>query len=243
MKMPVIGIAGTANPAPSDSAFPNFKRIFTNEGYVSSLENVGAAVLLIPVTNGPLEQLVKLCDGILFPGGLDIEPSLYNTTRTPLCGKSDVQTDRFQIALFHEARKQGKPILGICRGVQLINVASGGTLFQDYTLREGHTIDHPHYDNPGKSCHCVNLAHDSFLSSWFGTSKLGVNSLHHQCLDRVAPGMRISATCDDGSIEAVEAAEGTFLVGVQWHPEAMQSTMQPLFSAFVKEASKQASIE
>lgn len=239
MSKPVIGIAGTAMPSPPDSAFPSFKRIFTNDGYVRSLENAGAAVLLIPVTDCPVELMVKRCDAILFPGGFDIDPTFYDQERTDLCGNSDVQTDRFQIALFHEARKQGKPILGICRGVQLINVASGGTLHQDYTLRPGFSIEHPHYQDPDQSYHSVTLLQDSSLLGWFGSKSLGVNSLHHQSLDKVAPLMRISAVCEDGSIEAIEATDGTYLVGVQWHPEAMGESMQPLFRSFVEEAKSQ----
>ena len=237
MRRPVIGIAGTYEQAPASSAFPTLRRIFTNEGYTTCLQQAGALVILLSPTTANLEQLIQLCDGVLFAGGADIDPSFYKQERTPLCGPSDLDADAFHLALYHQGRQAQKPILGICRGMQLINVAEGGTLHQDYKKREGGAVHHPDLEHWNRVSHQVTIERDSVLFSLLKKPELGVNSLHHQLVHTPSDALNVTALASDGSIEAFEAIDGPWCVGVQWHPETLGKAMAPLFEAFVREAS------
>lgn len=237
MSKPVIGLGGVLEKAPPTSAFPTFRRLFTNEGYLAKLQKAGALPILLPIASqADLECMVGLCDGILLPGGPDIDPSFYNQERHELCGPSDLDGDRYQIQLFHIARKLNKPILGICRGAQLINVAQGGTLFQDYRLQSVNPIIHPDYQRWDCVSHQVEVVPNSILFELFLTDSLGVNSLHHQSIAKPGTDCKVTAFSSDGSIEAIELSSGAWCTGVQWHPEAMGSEMDCLFEAFINEA-------
>ncbi len=235
MRRPIIGIAGGYDKAPPTSAFPTLRRMFTNEGYVSKLEQSGASVIVISVTDNNLEELVGLCDGILIPGGPDIDPSWYGQTRRDVCGTSCMETDRFQLNLYHTARNQNKPVFGICRGCQLINVAEGGTLFQDYRLRKDSSIVHPDLEHFDSVSHQVMLDENGLIRDILGTKEIGVNSLHHQCIDALAPNAKVLATSKDGSIEAIQIQGGPWCLAVQWHPESMGVEMLPLFQTFIEQ--------
>jgi putative glutamine amidotransferase len=240
MRSVVIGIAGTLDSCPANSPFVEWKRDLTNEAYTTSLVKAGAIPILLPViqeaTQTQIDSLLGLCDGLLLPGGYDIEPSFYQEPRHGLCGVSDTKTDSFQLALLTSALEKQKPVLGICKGAQMINVGFGGTLYQDYTLRKNDGFHHNHYENPTQSCHSVTLCKDTLLASIFKRSELQVNSLHHQQIQTLGQGLKTAALAGDGGIEAVETISGSWCVGVQWHPEAMMMAseeMLPLFSAFV----------
>lgn len=238
MRKPVIGVGGVRETPPPTTAFPTLKRVFTNEGHLSKLQKAGTAAILIPLTSDQqaLAQLVTLCDGILIPGGPDIDPSFYLEDRHELCGPSDLELDRFQLALFHESRRQNKPILGICRGTQLINVAQGGTLHQDFRLQSPQPLVHPDYGRWDKASHQVHLQAVSKLAGIFSATTIGVNSLHHQSVAQVGKDCTVAARSEDSSIEAIELTSGAWCIGVQWHPEAMGSEMDCLFEAFVEQA-------
>ncbi|HKL57763.1 MAG TPA: gamma-glutamyl-gamma-aminobutyrate hydrolase family protein [Sphaerochaeta sp.] len=236
MRKPVVGIAGTLGPAPRTSAFQTVRRDFTNEAYTASLVRSGATPILLPSLLSEVEGLLALCDGILLPGGFDIDPGLYGQQRSPLCGKIESDSDLFQLALLKGAYAQGIPVLGICKGLQLINVHFGGTLYQDLSLSGERGTIHAqrHKDKP--FVHAVTLKKDSKLHTIFGSAALEVNSFHHQGIDRLGSGLKATALCDDGFIEAIEMEGGPWCVGVQWHPEVMMTSrcMLPLFSAFVE---------
>jgi len=236
MRKIVIGLGGVYDKAPPSSAFPTLRRLFTNEGYLSKLQKAGALPILLPVVpNTDIAQLVGMCDGILLPGGSDIDPSLYQADRHPLCGPSDLDVDRYQIELFKSAREQQKPVLGICRGAQLINVAQGGTLFQDCSLQSEKPLTHPDYERWGSVSHQITVSPSSMLFGILKTPTLGVNSLHHQSVATLGADCIATAFSCDGSIEAVEIGSGAWTVGVQWHPEAMGSEMDCLFDAFLSQ--------
>ncbi|HAF85960.1 MAG TPA: gamma-glutamyl-gamma-aminobutyrate hydrolase [Sphaerochaeta sp.] len=239
-KRPVIGIAGTLSEPPVSSAFQDIQRDFTNEAYTTSLVEAGATPILLPSVVSEVVALLSLCDGILLPGGFDIDPDLYAQERSPLCQKTMEDSDLFQLELLRSAYTKGIPILGICKGCQLINIHFGGTLFQDLSLsgEKGSVHATKQIDTP--FFHTVTLQKESKLHTIFGSSTLEVNSFHHQGIDLLGRGLVATALCEDGFIEAIEQKSGPWCVGVQWHPEAMMMTskgMLPLFSAFV-EASK-----
>ena len=169
-------------------------------------------VLLTPATSSvALEQL----DGLLLPGGPDVSPALYGQEATPELGAIDEELDTFELDAIAAARRSGLPILAICRGQQVLNVALGGTLHQH--------IDHPQWgDDPATPVHEVRIVDGSLLHRSLGVASLQVNSGHHQAVDRVAPGLRASAFSPDGQVEALEAEDHRILA-VQWHPEEMAS--------------------
>ncbi len=239
-KRPVIGIAGTLDAAPASSAFKDIQRDFTNEAYTTSLVEAGATPILLPSLLSEVEALLSLCDGILLPGGYDIEPELYAQERSPLCQKTVRTSDLFQLELLRLAFRKGIPIVGICKGYQLINVRFGGTLYQDISLCGEKGTVHAKKQRGTPFSHMVSLQKESKLHSIFGSSSLEVNSFHHQGIDLLGKGLVATALCDDGFIEAIEQKGCSWCVGVQWHPEAMMMAskdMLPLFTAFV-EASK-----
>lgn len=246
---PVIGIAGTLDNPPADSPFVGVHRDITNEAYTRSIRLAGGIPVLLPVPVEYTDEIevtdyLSICDAILFPGGADIDPSFYGQEPHELLGETNKEMDRFQLALFKAARTAGLPILGICRGIQIINVACGGTLWQDQSLRpvEGFRLDHRHYKDAQFGFHQALIEPGSMLASLFPGPHLLVNSLHHQQLDRIGEGLAVVAYSEDGGIEAIEAQDhGPWLCGVQWHPEAMMlrnDMMFPIFTRLVAEARK-----
>jgi putative glutamine amidotransferase len=237
MKRPVIGIAGVLENASDDSPFHAWKRIFTSQAYTISVERGGGIPVMLPPLEDPsliLEHL-SLVDGVLFQGGGDIDPSVYGEKKSPLCGTTNKNEDLYQVELLRQARKAGKPILGICKGFQVINVGFGGTLFQDLTLFSEESLRHNHYEDATHPCHEIHIKPASLLWDVFHRETMEVNSLHHQILHRIGAGLSVIARATDGAPEAIQANEGPFLLAVQWHPEAMMmanNDMEPLFAAF-----------
>lgn len=160
-------------------------------------------------------DLTKDCGGLLLPGGGDIDPARYG--QAPAGSEEpDLQRDAAELQLVREFVARGRPILGICRGIQMINVALGGDLIQDIPTAQ----DHRHDPVTGDKVHHVTAGEDSFLAPLYGT-EFSVNSSHHQALGRIAPGLRVAARSrEDGVVEAVEWPEKA-IYGVQWHPERM----------------------
>ena len=228
---PIILIAPEEVKNPSSSAFP-FSRYITNEAYVKAIQRAGGeALMLFPSSS--LEYLVSLSDGILMQGGADVDPTLYKEEKDPLTGSVNREEDLFHISLIKEAIKQNKPILGICRGLQIINVALGGTLYQDESLTKT-KLEHKRLDSPLEAVHKVVIEKDSFLYRIFNKERLCVNSLHHQMIKTTGDGIRVVARAEDGNVEAIE---GNNIWALQWHPEAMlmhDDTMLPLFASFIK---------
>ncbi|HSB15254.1 MAG TPA: gamma-glutamyl-gamma-aminobutyrate hydrolase family protein [Bryobacteraceae bacterium] len=161
----------------------------------------------------PVENVTTLAglDGLLLAGGTDIDPALYGASRQPETDEPDQARDRLESALLHEALDRDLPVLAICRGVQLFNVALGGTLTQHL---EGHRF-------PGRpEVHRIQIASGSRLESILGVDDYGVNSRHHQCVDKVASGLVVTARAPDNVVEALELPGKRFVLAVQWHPEA-----------------------
>lgn len=212
-----------------------FRKYMKNK-YVKSLERAGAAVRWIELddTAKAVEEALK-CDGLLLPGGSDIEPMLYGREREEKCGKPNEIRDKNEFEIFRTFVKTGKPILGICRGFQLINVACGGTLYQD--IANIKKCSHSDFLKRAKSVHSVKIIEGTMLHNIFNKSETGVNSLHHQAIENVGENLIVSAVSEDGFVEGIELKNHPFCVAVQWHPEHMSkksSLQQKLFNEFVK---------
>lgn len=179
-----------------------------------------------------VEGIIERLDGLVLSGGTDVDPSLYGHESHPNLGALEPERDEWELALLKAALKRGIPVLAICRGFQLVNVAFGGTLHQHVELDQG--SGHPQWDVDGRTAtHEVRILADT-LTSKFLPERWSVNSLHHQTLDRVGEGLTISAIAPDGVVEGLETFDGN-LIAVQWHPELLKSP-DPTFAWLVSES-------
>lgn len=205
--------------------------------YIESLARAGAGMRWVEL-NDP-EQAVQdalTCDGLLLPGGGDMDPKFYGQVRIPACGEPNLLRDAAEPLLLRAFLAADKPVLGICRGIQVMNAVLGGDLYQDIK-----PFEHlPHNDHWAK-VHTVTVRRGTLLSRILGQDTVLVNSQHHQAVDRVAPGFTLAALSEDGIVEAIEKPDARFCLGVQWHPEWLSDAdpaMQSLFDAFVNACSK-----
>ena len=214
-----------------------------SDGYLSGLLETGAVPIVLPTTSDPahIERIVAACDGFLIPGGQDIDPGMYGAQRKPRTHRSATARDAMERALIKAAIAADKPVLGICRGMQSLNVALGGTLHQDIASDHGdsalqHAQGRP-FDMPA---HMVEVVEGSLLEKCVGATRLGVNTIHHQSVADLGEGLVVSAISpDDGVIEGIELPSARFVLGVQWHPEHMWRTRphsKRLFKALVDAA-------
>ncbi|MGM9987568.1 MAG: gamma-glutamyl-gamma-aminobutyrate hydrolase family protein [Bacillaceae bacterium] len=225
MKKPVIGITTSYVKHTERS-----EGVYVHWDYHQSVERLGGIPLLLPTVldEDSIAYYGDLCDGFLFSGGEDVNPKYFGQMPHEKLGYFWDDRDRFEFALFKKAEELKKPIFGICRGLQLINVARGGTLFQHI---DGHFTSiqrHLPY-------HEVDIAKGSLLYDIIGSEKVDVNSLHHQTIDVLGERLIVTSSSKDGQIEAIEDPNYPFLVAVQWHPESMSSydeKMARLFLAF-----------
>jgi putative glutamine amidotransferase len=212
------------------------------DDYVVSVERAGAEPLVLETSEDPAAVLDRI-DGLLLSGGADVEPGLYGEAahRTT---DVDAERDRFEIPLSREALARDVPLLAICRGVQVLNVAAGGSLIQDIPTGMGSSLDHAVEQPKHAIAHPISVTAGTRLAAAIGRpgdlESCPVNSRHHQSVGRVAPSFVVSAVSPDGIVEAIERPTAAFCVGVQWHPENFWRTGEfaPLFDAFV-EASRQ----
>ncbi|MGE9994411.1 gamma-glutamyl-gamma-aminobutyrate hydrolase family protein [Peptoniphilaceae bacterium SGI.137] len=230
---PIIGIAGdfTTNDEIGRTLHIGVRgqsyQILSTD-YLSFLGNSGALPLMIPVfNNGRFHQdYLEMIDGIVFPGGTDIDPVHYRETPAPQSGLPVPERDVQELALFNYVMDHTSlPIFGICRGLQLANVARGGTLYQDIPSQRVESLTHdPKNVFKDALVHKVSLDPDSMLARWIGTDALEVNSFHHQAVKKLSPDFRVVGTAPDGIIEAMESISRPNVFLVQWHPEMLAST-------------------
>lgn len=213
--MPIIGITTSLNE--------DENVLMMNRSYPEALACTGALPLLLPATEDPeaISRYAALCSGLLLSGGDDLDPSAYGEAQSWHCGAICPLRDSFELALCKEFLRLRKPILGICRGIQVLNVALGGTLYQDLQSEYADSIAHRQKQRSCCHSHPVQLAEGSRLAALYGADTLAVNSHHHQAVRQPGAGLIISAAAPDGVIEAVEHAELPFCIGVQWHPERL----------------------
>ncbi len=191
----------------------------TGRNYSQALAAAGGLPTMVAVLDPQLaEAYAASSDALLLTGGADVDPELFGAAPHPDLGSVDERRDAFEIALYRAFRARGKPVLGICRGHQVINVAEGGTLHQHIpALPEA--WQHDQHDLRGTPLHTISLAPGSRLANAFGATKVRANSYHHQAIDVVGAGLIAVAHAGDGLVEAVEERSGSWVLGVQWHPE------------------------
>jgi putative glutamine amidotransferase len=212
------------------------------DDYVASVEQAGGRPRVLEVSDSP-RKIVDEIDGLLLTGGGDIDPVLYGDERHPTVEDAEPGRDEFEIDLARRAMSSDLPLLAICRGAQVLNVAAGGTLVQDIPSAIESTLAHSIVEPKSAEAHAVYVTPGSRLERALGISvdrahTCRVNSRHHQSVGRVGSGLISSATAPDGVIEAIEKPDSDFCVGVQWHPENFWRTGEfaPLFASFVSAA-------
>ena len=215
-------------------------------GYFNGILQAGGLPLMLPLTTDAsrIAQLCHFCDGILLTGGQDIQPELYGAEPLPCCGECSPERDKMELQLLELAFQQDLPVLGICRGLQLLNVCFGGTLYQDLPSEYADTSVCHMQAVPGYvPTHTVRVEKGSFVAVATGMDTLRTNSFHHQAVKRVADGFRVAATATDGVVEAIEDPDRGFF-GTQFHPEdhtvAGDTVMVKFFEFLVREAGKKA---
>jgi putative glutamine amidotransferase len=217
------------------------------DDYLASVEQTGARARILEVTESPRKVLTEI-DGLLLTGGGDIDPVFYREERHPTTDDAEPGRDEFEIDLARRAIGADLPTLAICRGVQVLNVAAGGTLIQDIPSIVASGLTHAVPEPKNLECHDISIERGTMLARILGPGSTAacscrVNSRHHQAIARPGNGLVITATAADGVIEAVEAPDNRFCIGVQWHPENFWQTgeFRPLFEAFVKAAGERSS--
>ena len=205
--------------------------------YIESLARAGAGMRWVELSDP--EQAVQdalTCDGLLLPGGGDMDPKFYGQARIPACGEPNLLRDAAEPLLLRAFLAADKPVLGICRGIQVMNAVLGGDLYQDIK-----PFEHLPHNGHWAKVHTVTVRRGTLLSRILGQDTVLVNSQHHQAVNRVAPGFTLTALSEDGIVEAIEKPDARFCLGVQWHPEWLSDAdpaMQGLFDAFVNACSK-----
>jgi putative glutamine amidotransferase len=238
---PVIGVIASRYLRPGG----NSTLSGIGEQYLLAVEAGGGIPLLIHLTRDAavLRAHYQRCDGLLFAGGGDVDPVIFGQMPHPKLGTVEPLRDEVELALARQAIDDRKPVLGICRGIQLLNVALGGTLYQDIPSELPEASDHyasSHVPGRAHLAHSIALEPDSWLAVRLGTDALPGNTFHHQALRDIAPGLRVTGRAPDGIVEAIEGAGPGFVIGVQCHPEELWESADPrwaqLFVGFVEAA-------
>ena len=236
MTKPIIGIGTDVQSPPGER-----ERAFVYVTYVEALRRAGAIPVLIPPQPENAAELVNELDGVLLAGGFDCDPSLYGEDPHPTVEPMDTRRQTNDVTLAKAARDHGIPVLGICLGVQVMNVAAGGSLVQDIASQVETEIEHAS-EPEDRARHEVIVEGGTKLSNILGERELTVNSSHHQAIGRIGEGLRVTAHAPDGVIEGLEDPRHPFYLGVQWHPEDMggENSASSLFGAFVDAARRYA---
>jgi putative glutamine amidotransferase len=239
MTTPLIGVSTSITIGKSP------ERAYLNSAYVAAVQQAGGVpVLLVPQHDArALRALLERIDGVLLTGGGDVDPARFGEEPHPTVSDVSAERDVLEIALARHALEERMPLLAICRGVQVLNVALGGSLHQDVANSPGTPIAHSQKAPRHEPTHAVKIEAGSRLADVVGAHDLDVNSMHHQAIKELGQGLRaVAFSSPDGLIEAVEPADARgFLLGVQWHPEELaphQPAARRLFAALIAAASR-----
>lgn len=233
MSKPIIGITVHIEHDGNHNLHPD---------YIQAISEAGGVPLLIPVgAEKDLEQVCNVLDGLLLSGGYDVDPLTFGEEPHAKLGDVTEARDTQEFALIKQMIALEKPILGICRGEQILNIALGGTLYQDIAAQfEGEAIQHSQKAKRSYQSHYVSIVEGTILASIVGTEKVKVNSFHHQAVRNVGNSLIAAGKSSDGLIEAIEGTGKSFVLGVQWHPETLavngDATSKKIFDRFIQEA-------
>jgi putative glutamine amidotransferase len=237
MQQPIIGIPCFAMVR-TDTGRPIYA---SNQAYAHAVARAGGTPVLIPPVASLLtvSDIAGWLDGLLLAGGSDLDPSLYGEATSPESKAPEPERDRMELELARLALDQDLPIFGVCRGMQLLNVVRGGSLYQHVPAERPSEIDHEQAGQLERThiAHDISVEPGSLLAGILGDELTGVNSFHHQAVKRLGEGLRVTAVAKDGIIEAMELADSPFVLAVQYHPEEMVVSdpgSRRLFSAFVQ---------
>lgn len=229
-KSPVIGIAPAVSEKGNSSA---------NASYIDAVTKAGGIPIILPPakTMEQASMMASLVDGMVFPGGEDVNPQWYGEETQPYCGGITDKRDTSDIYYIRAAVAAAKPILGICRGLQVINVALGGSLYQDIPSQVDEPLEHRQTAPRDSATQFAVIDRTSHLGTLLGVDSVGINSFHHQAVKELADGLKITARACDGIVEAIEGCSGPSILAVQFHPEAFiacgDTQFLPIFSDFV----------
>jgi putative glutamine amidotransferase len=237
--LPLIGLttSGTVGASP--------ERAYTNAAYIDAIQHAGGVpVLLPPSLSGPARTaLWDRLDGLILSGGGDVDPARFGEERHPATYDVSAARDELELDLAGRALREGLPLLAICRGIQVLNVALGGTLHQDIATDPGSPLAHSQSEPRDQATHAVKILAGSRLAAALGRLELDVNSLHHQAIKDLGRGLRAVGTAPDGIVEGAEIPGHPFAVAVQWHPEELvghDGAARQLFRAVVEAAALRA---
>lgn len=240
-KKPIIGVTANLMAMPGRFSMEQ-ERACLNQEYILSILKAQAVPILLPILadQESIHRQVELVDALVLSGGYDVSPLLYGEEPDPKLEAIYPQRDEYEIQIIKIAYQMGKPILGICRGLQILNVVFGGSLYQDLSYYQSkNSIQHIQQTHMANGSHTIDLIPQTKLHQIFKTESLIANSSHHQAVKELAPGFIVSARSKDGLIEGIEKKESSFVIGVQWHPETMveqSPEMLKLFEALTAKA-------
>jgi putative glutamine amidotransferase len=242
MKKPLIGISGS-HMVDDHGTFAGYHRSYVNHDYVRSVIEAGGIPVILPFSEDDkvVAETMSYVDGLLLSGGHDICPLVYGEEPKQGIGPVWPERDHFDMLLLKIAEKRRIPIMGICRGHQIVNVYHGGTIFQDLKYDKNCYIKHSQNQDPATATHTVNIEKNSRFAKIIGATKLVTNTHHHQTVNKVGKGLTVVARAEDGTVEALEATNYPYLQTYQFHPEMMSvnnDKAKLLFKDFVKHAAK-----
>lgn len=216
-RWPVVGIVGLDRDLDLIAPTPH---VTCRRPFIDRLAEAGCLPVVIPPRSEQVERYLDLLDGLLLPGGGDIDPSVYGQLTHPAVSWVDTERDLAEVALTRAALAEDIPVLGVCRGLQVLNVALNGTLIQH--IPDVHPgLNHNDVQAWNRPVHAVHVKPDSKIASMYAATEIHVNSIHHQAIDRPGEGLEVTARSEDGLPEGIESRNHFYAVGVQWHPELM----------------------
>ena len=222
-RRPLVAVTTTMEARSGSHQRPS---VFLYTSYIEVLERAGLAPVLVTPAHGAaaIDAIVGACAGVVLTGGEDVDPARYGETPSPALGAVMRERDEMEWRVLDAALPRRLPVLGICRGMQLLNAYFGGTLYQDLNTERPGAVVHQQAEPWGRGTHHVALEETSLLRRVIGADRVFINSYHHQGVDGLAPSLRASAVAEDGLIEGIEAPDHPWLVGVQWHPERHEAS-------------------